>query len=130
LSDNFFSFEGNHFSRTRTFEGSGKFLDGRRRCQGFPAIMGHLRGPPQGPEVRLRSVGRHPDVLRHRESRVIGKLQRDVVPSGRLLCIVLNQIGNTLISYSYKKHLRLGSISSMFYAQLLRQQSCASKVKT
>ena len=45
--------------------------------------MGHLRGPPQGPEVCLRPVGRHPDVLRHREDRVVGKLQGNVVPSGQ-----------------------------------------------
>ena len=72
ISINFFSF----------FKGSGKFLDGRRRCQGLSAFMGHLWGPPQGPEVRLRPVGRHPDVLRHREGRLVGELQGDVVPSG------------------------------------------------
>jgi len=58
-------------------------LDGGRWCQGLSAIMGHLRGPPQGPEVCLRPVGRHPDVLRHREDRVVGKLQGNVVPSGK-----------------------------------------------
>ena len=62
-------------------------MDGRRRCQGLSAFMGHLRGPPQGPEVRLRPVGRHPDVLRHREGRLVGELQGDVVPSGKAFAL-------------------------------------------
>lgn len=60
--------------------GLGKLLDRGRRCQGLAAALGHVRGSPQGPEVRLRSVGRHPDVLRYRKDRVAGKLSGDVVP--------------------------------------------------
>ena len=57
-------------------------MDSCRRGQGVPSIVGHVRGSPQRPEIRLRPVRRHPDVLRHRKGRILGELQGDVVPPG------------------------------------------------
>ena len=44
------------------------FLGSRRQRQRLLAAMGHLRRPREGPEIRLRTLGRRLAVLQHQQS--------------------------------------------------------------
>ena len=64
------------------FAGPGELYDDLGRGERLPAAVGHLRRPPQGPQVRLRALRRRPHVLRHRPTELAGELPRHVVPAG------------------------------------------------
>lgn len=48
--------------------------------QRLPASLGHLRRPREGPPIRVRSLGRRPAMLQHKQSRIFAKLPSHVVP--------------------------------------------------
>ena len=64
------------------FSGPGELHDDPRWSQCLAPVMGHLRRPPQGPEIRLRSLRRRPHVLRHRPPELARELPGHVVPTG------------------------------------------------
>ena len=64
------------------FAGPGELDDDPGRGERLPAAVGHLRRPPQGPQVRLRPLRRRPHVLRHRPPELARELPRHVVPAG------------------------------------------------
>ena len=65
-----------------SFSGPGELHDDSGGGERVPPSVGHLRRPPQGPEVRLRTLRRRPHVFRHRSPELARELPGHVVPAG------------------------------------------------
>lgn len=62
------------------FLGFGKIVGSRRRSERLTQVMGYLRRPRKGPEIRVWQVGRSVALLLHHESGLAEELYGHVVP--------------------------------------------------
>ncbi len=95
------------FNKSFQILGFGELLDRRWRGEGVSPIVGYLRGSPQRPEICLRPIGRHPDVLRHWKGRLFGELQGDVVPPGNCTTFEFKISKAEEVNYFFIQYLKL-----------------------